>query len=131
MGYVKSKKKPFWIAVPVQMYNANIKINMTVMNSSPLNNIKICLHVKKQWKEEKKCLPYSRMPTNKHRNNNKVTKLSLQNFQKLIQKIKLNLKKYHSGLLSLLSESLEKQNISIASNYFPNNLSITQQVALQ
>ena len=71
------------------------------------------------------------MPTNKHRNNNKVTKLSLQNFQKLIQKIKLNLKKYHSGLLSLLSESLEKQNISIASNYFPNNLSITQQVALQ
>ena len=71
------------------------------------------------------------MPTNKHRNNNKVTKLSLQNFQKLIQKIKLNQKKYHSGLLSLLSETLEKQNISITSNYFPNNLSITQQVALQ
>lgn len=55
MGYVKSNKKPFWIATPVQLYNSNIKTKMTVMNN-PLNNIKICLHVnfKKKWKEEKK-----------------------------------------------------------------------------
>lgn len=47
----------------------------------------------------KEIFPYSRMPTNKHRNNSKVTKLSLQNFQKLIPK-------YHSGLL--LSEKVRK-----------------------
>lgn len=87
MGYVKSNKKPFWIAAPVQLYNSNIKTKMTVMNN-PFNNIKICLHVnfKKKWKKEKTFFPYSRMPTNKHRNNSKVTKLSLQNFQKLIPK---------------------------------------------
>lgn len=52
------------------------------MNNSPLNNIKMFAYKhKKQSKEEGKFVPYSRIPTNKHRKN-KTRKSSPQNFQK-------------------------------------------------
>lgn len=51
------------------------------MNNSPLNNIKMFAYKHKQSKEEGIFVPYSRIPTNKHRNN-KIRKSSPQNFQK-------------------------------------------------